>query len=276
MFELVTLIFAIFVIYKLTTQADRIRGLETEVRSLKQELRGAPPVPGAAESDPVKVQPTAYPGTLTTSAVTKPSPPRDAAPFRPPDPGPPEREGPAPLFDRLSAQTQQEWEALVGERLLNRIGALALILASGFFVKYAFDREWISPALRVLIGAFAGTGLIMAASRQRTRLPVFAQGLLGTGISVLYLSAYASFAFYQLISVPVAFVLMALVTAIGFERAVRFESKGVGLLNERFLAFALLAAFLATGAYILRRLQTGARDEVDPGLAEALWGGIME
>jgi uncharacterized membrane protein len=65
---------------------------------------------------------------------------------------------------------------------------------------------------------------------------------LGAGVAVLYLSVFASFNFYSLISQPIAFVAMSTVTAITFERALKFESLAVGLLGWAggFLTPALL------------------------------------
>ncbi|HCF99542.1 MAG TPA: hypothetical protein DEV93_03255, partial [Chloroflexi bacterium] len=46
------------------------------------------------------------------------------------------------FFERASSSG--EWEALIGGRWLNRVGAVALILGTGFFFKYAVDNNWIS------------------------------------------------------------------------------------------------------------------------------------
>lgn len=148
-----------------------------------------------------------------------------------------------PLFAKKASRTQQELEALIGEKLLNRVGAIALIIGVGFFLKYAFDRNWISPTVRILLGLALGAGLVVLASRQRERLPIFAQGVLGAGLSILYLSAYATFGFYELVSRPTAFVMMAAVTALTLERGRRFDSIAVALLGWAggFLTPALLS-----------------------------------
>ncbi len=39
-------------------------------------------------------------------------------------------------------------EAKIGERWLNRIGIVAVVIGMAFFVKYAFDNDWIGPAGR--------------------------------------------------------------------------------------------------------------------------------
>jgi uncharacterized membrane protein len=59
---------------------------------------------------------------------------------------------------------------------------------------------------------------------------VFAQGLTGAGIAILYLAVYASFTTYALVPRPAAFILMSLVTLAGFLEAHRSDSLAVALL----------------------------------------------
>lgn len=81
-----------------------------------------------------------------------------------------------------------------------------------------------------MIGLAVGAGLVALATRQREKLPIFAQGVLGAGISILYLSVYASFNFYSLVPQLAAVVAMSAVTLIAFERGIRFQSLAVGIL----------------------------------------------
>ena len=51
--------------------------------------------------------------------------------------------GRAALPSMFRPRTREEWETLIGGKLLNRVGALALILGVGFFLKYAFDKQLV-------------------------------------------------------------------------------------------------------------------------------------
>jgi uncharacterized membrane protein len=130
------------------------------------------------------------------------------------------------------SRTRAEWESLIGGRLLNWIGALATIIGIGFFLRYAFQNNWITPALRVGIGALAGFVLLGAGDLSfRKGYRIFSQGLVGAGLSVLYLSAYASFNFYRLEDQAMAFALMSAVTVLTFIQAFRFNSLAVSILG---------------------------------------------
>ncbi|MBI3578472.1 MAG: DUF2339 domain-containing protein [Ignavibacteriales bacterium] len=139
---------------------------------------------------------------------------------------------PPPMKLKQPSRTQEEWESLVGGKLLNRIGALALILGVGFFLKYAFDHDWITETARVLIGiAIGGLCLLGGARTQKKDYQVFAQGLVGAGVSILYLSVYASFNFYHLVPQWVAFLLMSGVTIITLAQALYYNSITVSVLG---------------------------------------------
>ncbi|MBN1997210.1 DUF2339 domain-containing protein [candidate division KSB1 bacterium] len=128
-------------------------------------------------------------------------------------------------------RSRSEWEALIGGKYLNRIGAVALILGAGFFLKSAYDNNWFSESVRVIIVAVYGLLLIQIGTRLYQKARIFAQGVIGTGISVLYLSVYASFNYYQLVSQIIAFVLLLVITAMAFYYALKYESLAVALLG---------------------------------------------
>lgn len=133
---------------------------------------------------------------------------------------------------------------LIGGNVVNRIAAIGMIIVAAFFLKYAYDHHWITPAMIVVIGFAAGLALLFGGSRfHRSGAEVFAQGLLGSGISILYLSGYATFA-YQLVSQPIALGIMSVVTVISIVQALRYDSLVVCLLG---LAGGFLTPLLIGG-----------------------------
>jgi uncharacterized membrane protein len=199
---------------------NRIHRIEGDLRTLRASIAPGPTRPAAAGA------PLPQPPPPPTPA---PSPvPRTIA--VPPTPAPPAI--PIPLIRaQQPSRTREEWEILLGGRLLNRIGALALILGVGFFLKYAFDNSWITETGRVVIGAVTGALLLAGGARSHARgLAIFAQGLISAGIAILYLSVYASFNFYHLVPQLGAFALMTAVTTIAFQQAFRYDSLAIALL----------------------------------------------
>ncbi len=134
--------------------------------------------------------------------------------------------------EQPKSRTREEWESFIGGKLLNRIGALALIIGLGFFLKYAFDNNWISETVRVLIGVSTGIiSLGLAYRTHRKGYQIFSQGLTGAGIAILYLSVYASFNFYVLVPQWAAFLLMSIVTAMSLALGIYYNSFTIGMLG---------------------------------------------
>lgn len=248
----------------------KVEWLTGEVKALRAELSAlqqgttAPISTPAAPPTPARVAPVMppepRPEIAPTPPSTVPSPvvPETRGGYVGPllPPLPPRKPSPVEQWFQ-TARSTDEWEQLIGGRGLNLIGALALILAAGFFLKYAFDHNWIAPGFRVAIGIAAGVLLLGIAFRAHSRdYVVFAQGLAGAGISILYLSVYASFGFYHLIPQPLALGAMAAVTVLAFVQSLYYDSLAISLLAwfGGFLSPVLLmssgSSEIGTAAYV--------------------------
>ncbi|MDO8482842.1 MAG: DUF2339 domain-containing protein [bacterium] len=113
-----------------------------------------------------------------------------------------------PVAPRIIA-TEEE-----GGRWLGKIGIVALLLGVSFFLKYAFDNNLIGVVGRVILGLVSGVALLAIGQFLRTKYQRYSDILMGGGIGILYLTIYASFSFYNLISQPTAFIFLFCVTAL--------------------------------------------------------------
>ena len=129
-------------------------------------------------------------------------------------------------------QPRPQFETEVGLTWINRVGAITLVLGTGFFFKYAIDNQWIGETGRVLLGIAAGCAGIGAADLLwRRDQKTFAQGISGTGIAILYLSFYAAYAFYHIVPFSPAFLLMGLTTAFAGALAMRYDAVAIAALG---------------------------------------------
>lgn len=111
-------------------------------------------------------------------------------------------------------QSSADLESRIGSHWLNRIGIAAVLIGVSYFLKFAFDNNWIGPAGRVAIGLLAGIAIVVWSENFRHRgYRIFSYSLKAVGIGVLYLSLYAAFQVYSLIHGTVAFTMMFAVTA---------------------------------------------------------------
>jgi Predicted membrane protein (DUF2339) len=125
-----------------------------------------------------------------------------------------------------------DWELFTGVKLFAWLGGLALFIAAGFFVKFSIDRNLISPALRLAIGALTGMALIIAAGRfGASRYKVMRHTLSAGGIGVLYSVVFAATLYYEYLPKPLGFGLLALVSAAAFVLAVHYQAVAVSILG---------------------------------------------
>lgn len=105
-------------------------------------------------------------------------------------------------------------EARIGSHWLNRIGITAVLVGAAYFLKFAFDNQWIGPSGRIAIGLISGIAVVLWSERFRTKgYRLFSYALKAVGVGVLYLSLWASFQVYHLMPNGVVFACMILVTA---------------------------------------------------------------
>jgi uncharacterized membrane protein len=134
---------------------------------------------------------------------------------------------------RKSARGRSSAELAVGQGWLLGIGVLILIIGIGFFLKYAFDQEWIGPAVRISIGFVGGILLLLGASVcHRRNLRGLDIGIGAVGLGTLYLTSYAACQVDHFVPASLALVLILLTTAIGASLAALWASQAMAILTS--------------------------------------------
>lgn len=195
----------------------RLQSLERLVASLRQGPTGPTPQPA--------------PAAAPAPSPSAPPPAKPAAPVAPP---PAPRPASSTVHATTPARAAEGWrqfEANLGGTWLSRIGALVLVAGIAFFLKYAFDNQWIRPAGRVTLGVLAGALMLLGGERlHRAAYRVPAQAVIAAGIGTLYLSVYAAYAFYALVPQIWAFAFMVLVSATALALALHHDARAVAIL----------------------------------------------
>jgi uncharacterized membrane protein len=235
------------VLSEMRTLRARLAALEDEVRTLRvlEEVRSPArirtPEPGAGapvgRPDIPSAEPAAPAMPLAADAIHIVAEPPPSEPQVPP-PIAMGLEPPAvsPVFatpwERVHRKDEADaLEAAIGGRLLLYVGTLVIVLGIAYFLKYAFERQWITEGMRVALGAVAGLGLVAAGQRLAGRgYGLYGQMLVGGGLAALYLSVYAAFGFYGLIGRTPALLLLLGVTVAAALLADRHRSQAMALM----------------------------------------------
>ena len=164
-------------------------------------------------------------------------PPQYVPPTPPPISPPPIQPAPQPIaaqrFDTL------QLESLIGRRLVGWAAVALILFAAAFFLKYAFDNRWIGELGRVSIGVTLGVTLTLLGFRYHQRgWRVFSQILTAGGIVLLYLSAYAAFGYYHLVTQKAAFIYLIILVSEAAALSLLYEAPAIAIM-------ALIGGFLS-------------------------------
>lgn len=111
-----------------------------------------------------------------------------------------------------------DWEKLIGQKALGWLAVGLLVLTAVFFLRYAYQNNWIGPVGRVVISLLFGTAMVMGGRQYFQRgWHVLFQMLTGGGLVVVYLATYSAFGFYHLLPQQHAGIFLAVII---FEAAV--------------------------------------------------------
>jgi len=174
---------------------------------------------------------------LATPAAPEP-PAAPAVPPTTPRPRPPQ-----PVEVSLGAPAAEarvtDLEQWFGQRGLLIVGVLALLAAAGFFLKYAFDRGWVPPAVRSLLAIVAGVGVAAWGEQRIGRgMRRYGAAMIGAGGGLAYLGLWAAAGPYALVDRRVGVLLLAGSTVSVTLLALRHEIEGLAI-------WALAGAYLA-------------------------------
>lgn len=158
-------------------------------------------------------------------------------------------------FDALSAEgiseeviqkriQQNETEMKIGLNWINKIGIILILFGIGAAAKYVHS-TWFTDYMRgasffLLGGVFLAGGEWL----YRKGKDVFANGLLGGGISILYCAVFYSYFLLNIIGIHIGLFLSVLITMTTVVLAVRYQSKTI-------CSLGLVGGYLPFFTYIM-------------------------
>ncbi|WP_184546634.1 DUF2339 domain-containing protein [Mucilaginibacter sp. FT3.2] len=123
-------------------------------------------------------------------------------------PNPPKPAEPKPSF----FESHPDLEKFIGENLINKIGIAILVLAIGYFVKFAIDTGWIGKGGRVAVGIACGAILIGIAHWLRNSYKAFSSVLAGGGLAVFYFTVTLAYHQFGMWGQTTSFIILIVIT----------------------------------------------------------------
>ncbi|RKY26066.1 MAG: hypothetical protein DRP83_05140 [Planctomycetota bacterium] len=120
-------------------------------------------------------------------------------------------------------------EKQIGEKWFLFVGLAVVLIGGVFFFKYAYDRRWINPPMRMIMGTLWAFGLICMGflTLRREKMRLFSAGLFGAGVVWLYYTAWVAspsgwyYPTYKFLTTNQALAAMCAVTVVGVGLALR-------------------------------------------------------
>lgn len=266
--EILGVLFVLFVIsgtiggfvslFTISRLRARIDLLESDLKSLHARMReGAKPAASEKEPEkpavvslPPEQPPEMKPGPEPEPRPEQPAPVFEPIPARPPmkpEPAPevvsagaPPHPEPAPA-EKIPAVSQAPFtlEQILGSKWLGWVGMILTLIGAAFFLKYAYDNNWIGPKGRLAIGVLAGViSLVLGEHFRRRNWNVLFQTFSGGGIAGFYICIYFSFQIYHLSGQGLAFGLAIATTCFAMAMSLIHNAPTISIL-------AMIGGFLS-------------------------------
>ncbi len=124
----------------------------------------------------------------------------------------------------VKPQEEKELEFTIGGKIFTAVGGTAIVLGMVYFFKYAIEQGLLSETIRLIIGAMVGFLALGLGEFFRKGHKFYANLLTACGLLVLYITAYSSFNFYNLVDWIYAAVATTMVAILGIALSVRENS----------------------------------------------------
>jgi uncharacterized membrane protein len=132
---------------------------------------------------------------------------------------------------KVPSANTEGFEAWIGRKGMGWAAVVLLLFATAFFLKHAFENQWIGEVGRVAFGIAAGVGLCAAGYRyQRRSCHVLGQMCAAAGVVLLYLATFAAFGYYHLLPQQHASVFLVILVAETAAMAVLYEAPAIALM----------------------------------------------
>lgn len=122
-----------------------------------------------------------------------------------------------PRLDRMAKEPVKKFKLpehmRTSEYWLNKVGIAMIILSAIFAFKYSIDKGWITPPIRIAFGLGLGAVLMFFGFKTYKKNKHFSLVLMGGSIATFYITIFAAFQLFDLVSHPIAFGCMIIITA---------------------------------------------------------------
>jgi hypothetical protein len=127
--------------------------------------------------------------------------------------------------------TYFNFESLIGENILNKIGILITIIGVALGIKYAVDKELISPVVRLLLGYLFGAVLFAVAMKLKKNYDNFSAVLLSGAMAIAYFVTYWGYSLLGVYNNLFCYLLMVAITIATVSFSIKLNKQVISIIG---------------------------------------------
>ncbi|HEX8515918.1 MAG TPA: DUF2339 domain-containing protein [Bacteroidia bacterium] len=132
---------------------------------------------------------------------------------------------------KVSQPSAFNFEEFIGGKLISIIGIVVLVIGLSIGVKYAIDRDMITPLTRIVLAYTAGAILLGIALKLKENYKAFSAVLLSGAMASMYFTTFAAYSMYSLFPQLAAFAIMVIFTAFTVFAATMYGLEIIGIIG---------------------------------------------
>ncbi len=143
---------------------------------------------------------------------------------------------PAPAASAVQAAkkniaSQRSVENFIGLKIINLVGIVVLLIGISIGVKYAIDKNLITPFVRIILAYSASAALLLLSFMLKKNYEGFSAILFSGAMASMYFTTYGAFTYYDFISQIFCFVIMAVIAIYTASRSLQYNRQEIAVVG---------------------------------------------
>lgn len=135
-----------------------------------------------------------------------------------------------PQVSRKKSGESYSLENFIGLKIIHLVGIVVLLIGISIGVKYAIDKNLVTPLTRILLAYAASGGLFILSLILKKNYNAFSAILFSGAMVSAYFTSYGAFVYYNLIPETIAFILMIAFATFATLRSLQYNLQEIAIL----------------------------------------------
>ncbi|MFT4155356.1 DUF2339 domain-containing protein [Parafilimonas sp.] len=122
-------------------------------------------------------------------------------------------------------------ENFIGLKIINLVGIVVLLIGISIGVKYAIDKNLITPLVRILLAYAASAALLLLSLLLKKNYEGFSAILFSGAMVSMYFTTYGAFTYYNFFSQTLCFIIMAVIAVYTAARSLQYNRQEIAVVS---------------------------------------------